>query len=64
MHELSYYSFKICIIFCENELFLFFKCPVSIPAYKGLAKLACIVCLTSVFGGWSFWFDNFAGSQC
>ena len=64
MHEWSYYSFKICIIFCKNELFLFFKCPVSIPAYKGLAKLASIVYPTSVFGGWSFWFANFAGSQC
>ena len=37
---------------------------MSIPAYKGLAELASIVCLTSVFGGWSFWFASFAGSQC
>ena len=37
---------------------------MSIPAYKGLAKLASIVCPTSVFGGWSFWLACFAGSQC
>ena len=37
---------------------------MSIPAYKGLAKLASIVCPTSVFGSWSFLFASFAGSQC
>ena len=50
MELLQFYVFLICIIFCENELFLFFKCPVSITAYKGLAKQASIVCPTSVFG--------------
>ena len=44
--------------------FFYFLCPVCIPAYKGLAKLASIICPTSVFGGWSFWFANFASSQC
>ena len=35
---------------------------MSIHAY-GLAKLASIVCPTSVFGAWSFLFASFAGSQ-